>query len=476
MKVDVINTLALGTNTDPRHRIYYRRDGAILSMPLSELEQKVLRVAAHLQRLGIGRGDRVGVMSWNSIEWVLADLAVLKVGGLSCGFDVGRFDPQATMEKYGLSLVFVEEGATGDRVLPIATLWEWANSPALPFAPHSGYGAEDAFAIKFTSGSTGPSKAMEALVGGLNDSLSVVQEMFTHGENDNILVFLRLAQLQQRYWIYSGMVFGHDITVTNLDFLLPMAQACKPTVVMGVPGVFEDLERNLESRYGDELNDPAVRRERIQSTLGGSIRYLWTGSAPASATTLSFYHGCGVPLYQGYGLNETCIISKNCPGANRLGSVGKVLRCKSIRFDENGVLIVKSERPIIKKYLWCKPGDNERLFLPDGEIITNDLGYLDADGYLFILGRVDDLIVLATGRNVMVAAVEDRIKAHPDIQQCVLYGHGKPFLAALISPASDHVDREAIHRHIDSVNASSFPEQKVRGVVISPEQFSRTAC
>jgi long-chain acyl-CoA synthetase len=473
--MDIINTLSRVQNQDNKHRLYFTRgDHEITSITLAELDRRVMRVAARLHRLGIGKGDRVGVISRNCVEWVLIDIAVLKLGGVVAGFDSGRFDPTSILERFGIKLLFVQGAEDSGPVISTATVWEWAcTEECESFVPrHEGYKADEPFAIKFTSGSTGPPKGMEALAGGLNDSLTVVQEMFEHGDNDNILVFLRLAQLQQRYWVYSGLAFGHDVTITNLDFVLPMAQACHPTVVMGVPGFFEDLKRGLEATFGATLTDPLKRRDCIQAALGGRIRYLWTGSAPAGMDTLEFYDGCGVPIYQGYGLNETCIISKNCPGANRLGSVGKILRCKTVRFDTNGVLVVKSRNPIITGYLWCSPGDNEKLFLASGEILTGDIAHLDEDGFLYIDGRIDDLIVLNTGRNVMVAPVEKRVKTHSAVHDCVLYGHGRPFVTALISPASDLVDRAGIDAHIREINRSLFPEQQIRGVVISPEPFS----
>jgi long-subunit acyl-CoA synthetase (AMP-forming) len=474
--MDVINTLSLTANTDTKHRIHFLRDGEIRSVTLAEVDRRARVVASRLRLLGVGRGDRVGIMSVNCIEWIVLDLAVLKLGGVVAGYDAGRFDETATIERYGLRLMFVERPATDDaRVFGMDEVGAWAESEqdhALALPAHEGYGPEDICAIKFTSGSMGPPKGMEATVAGINDSLTSVQEMFQHGDDDNILVFLRLAQLQQRYWHYSAFAFGHDHTLTSLDNVLPVAQATHPTVIMGVPGFFEDVKRQLEAEADYGPDDLDARRQAIQSIFGGRIRYLWTGSAPASGASLGFYNDCGVPLYQGYGLNETCIVAKNCPGANRVGSVGKVLPNKSVRFDERGVLIVGSRNPIIKRYTWCSPGDNERLFMPTGEIITHDLGYLDENNYLYILGRVDDLIVLSTGRNILVAPIEERVRNHPAIHECVLYGHGKPFLTALISPASDPADREAIKGHIRATNETLFPEQRLRGIVISPERFS----
>lgn len=471
--MDVIN-LCIAPNEDKVHAIHFFRDGVIQKMSLAELDRQSVSVAMHLKELGVRSGDRVGIAGKNCLEWVLLDRAVLKLGGVTCGFDVGRFISSTAIERYGLKVMFVEEVTENDpRIIGFDVARQWASKMRTSPVPlHEGYKPDDVCAIKFTSGSTGPAKGMEAFVGGINDSLTDVQEMFEHGNDDNILVFLRLAQLQQRYWIYSAMAFHHDISITTLDHVFPMAQAVHPTVIMGVPGFFEDLKRQLEAEASYAPDDLASRGKAVQAKLGGRIRYLWTGSAPASRATLDYYFACGVPLYQGYGLNETCIIAKNCPKANRIGSVGKVLSNKTLRIDSQGMLMVASRNPIIKGYKWCKPEDNEKLFMPSGEIKTYDLGYLDEDGYLFIQGRIDDLIVLGTGRNVLAPPLEERIKLHPDVHECVLYGTGRPFVTALISPASASVDRAALQKHIDSINETLFPEQQIRGMVISPTPFS----
>jgi long-subunit acyl-CoA synthetase (AMP-forming) len=474
--MDVINTISLAPNLDTTHHLHFRQGEKIQTISLAELDRRATAIALELKDVGILPGDRVGVTGKNCVEWVLLDMAILKLGAVTAGFDIDRFQATAAIQRYGLKLMFMEQLTEHDsQILSFDTVKEWSaglqqGDYRLPL--HNGYQPDDVCAIKFTSGSTGPAKGMEAVVAGINDSLSSVQQMFEHGDGDNIFVFLRLAQLQQRYWIYSALAFHHDISLTTLDDVFPMAQAVKPTVIMGVPGFFEDVRRQLEAETGLMPNDLPARRLAVHSKFGDRLRYLWTGSAPASQAMLHFYHDCGVPIYQGYGLNETCIIAKNCPKGNRLGSVGRVLPNQSVHFDSQGILIVKSKHPIIKRYAWCKPGDNEKLFMPSGEVKTYDLGYIDEDGYLYIQGRVDDLIVLSTGRNVGVGPLEERIKLHPDIQECVLYGNGMPFVTALVSPASVGVDKESIETHIRTLNDSLWPEQKILGLIIAPEQFS----
>lgn len=470
---EYINRVALTSSHDSAHRIHFIRDGSLESMTLAELDHQAASVAARLRDRGVGRNDRVGVMSRNRIEWVLVDLAVMKLGGVVAGLDAGRFDPTEALQRYGLKQLFIDNGpGDQERIVAIDTVNQWIGGPELATPAHDGYSPDDICKIRFTSGSTGLPKGLEVTAGSIDDSLTSVQEMFAHGPGDNILILHRLAVLQQRYWIYSALVDGHDVTLAPHEDALALAREAHPTVIMGVPVFFEEARRALESAATVNLNDLDARRDAIQAIFGGAVRYLWTGSAPASQTLLHFYNDCGVPLYQGYGLVETCIVSKNYPGAHRIGSVGKVLPNKIVRFDEDGIVIVGARHLVNTKYSWCSPGDNEKMFLPSGEVRTRDLGYLDADGYLYIRGRIDEIIVLGNGRNVLVPPLEERVKSHPGVRECILIGMGEPFLTALISPVNSTADTASIQTFIDEMNMTLPPDQRIHGLVVSEEPFT----
>ncbi|HJT50347.1 MAG TPA: AMP-binding protein [Nitrosospira sp.] len=468
----IINQIALNQNQDRSHHIHVMQDRIVETLTLAEFDRQASSVAQHLYACGVRAGDRIGVLAKNGLEWAILDLAILKLGGVTAGFEMGRFDPVEAVERYGLRLLFADTPPrSGEDIIEIKRIREWTNLEPTRKRFHAGYGAADICALKFTSGSTGQPKGLEATVGSVDDSIATVQRMFDHGDKDNILVFLRLALLQQRYWIYSALAFGHDVTIATMDNVLSAARIAKPTVIMGVPGFFDLVKRQLELQQGESLPSDSVRYAAIQDLLGGRIRYLWTGSAPASRATLDFYNDCGVPLYEGYGLNETCIVAKNCPSANRIGSVGKLLPHKTLRFDTNGVMIVGSRNPVNTSYAFCAPGESERMFLPSGEVVTQDLGHLDEDGYLYVLGRVDDIVSLSSGRNVLVRPLEEGVKREANILECVLYGNGKPFLTAVIS-AGPRGHRADISAHIARMNRETLPEQQILGLIFAAEPFS----
>lgn len=473
LETDVINAIARKPCQDTTHRIHYTAGGRLHSLTLAELDVKATAVAHRLYALGVRRRSRVGIVSRNRIEWLLLDLAVLKLGAVTAGFESDRFDPAQVGAAFSLAVTFAEDtGAVGaGTVLAMDDVAGWADEPDVaPLSPHPDYDPADICTIKFTSGSTGEPKGLEATVASINSDMVAVQEMFHHTDGDNLLSFMGMWFLQQRYWVYSALVYGHDITMATYDEALDIAPLAKPTVVMGVPGFYEELMARLEAT--GPIPELDRRRDEVQRRLGGRIRYLWTGSAPARRVLLEFFNDCGVPLYEGYGLTEVCIVSKNHPGAFRPGSVGKLLPGKTIRFAENGALIFGSSQPVNTRYTWAAPGVNEQTFLPTGEVKTADIGYLDEDGFLYLRGRVDDYFSLTTGRTVFVSKIEEKLRAHPDVHQCALYGTDRGYLSVVISPASPQADRESIRRFVIECNQGVPVEERIHAVVLAPEPFS----
>ncbi|HEV2343209.1 MAG TPA: AMP-binding protein [Actinocrinis sp.] len=443
------------------------------TMPLAEFHDRARAVAAGLRRRGIGAGDRVGILSANRLEWVLLDLAALMVKAQTAGFEPGKFSPDAELsERYGLDLLYTDVRLPDDvpaRVLPISTIADDAQeaAAALDTVPVE-WGATECTTVKFTSGSTGVPKGLEATVGSIDSSLHAVQSLFDHRPGDDILTFLPLSLLQQRYWLYSALYWGHDVTITTYQSVFAVMSAARPTVVMGVPAFFDTAKRHLESQIADGI-EPA---KAVTELFGDRIRYLWTGSAPADPAMLGFYGEAGVAIYEGYGLNETCITTKNHPGAHREGSVGRPLPGKEIIIDDEGVVCVRSDHPVNTAYTYAAPGDSERMFRPGGIVRTGDLGRVDEDGFLYILGRADDVIVLDNGKKIIVRPVETRFRDTGAVAECVLYCPSQAGLVAVVSPHPGPVDTAAIARALGSVNAASEPDERIVRVIVADEPFT----
>ncbi len=447
------------------------------SLELRELYERAGRLAVALTGLGVRRGDRIGILATNTVEWALLDLAALRLGAVSVGFDPGKFDPDGRLrDRYDLTLLFTERAPEAPGVWPIGEVHRLVDKTAAGEQPPPvRYAPDDATALKLTSGSTGEPKGMTASVGSIDSSLLAVQQMFGHGPGDNLFVFLPLSLLQQRYWIYSALRFGHDVTVSTYEAALWALGRTQPTVVMGVPAFYETAKRHIEAqarRPGPDVTADDAVRAAARRLFGSRIRYLWTGSAPAGGPMLRFFTATGMPIFEGYGLNETCIVAKNHPGAHREGSAGQVLPGKQVLIDADGVISVRSEYPVSRRYEYAPPGESQGVFGPDGVVHTGDVGYLDEDGFLFIRGRADDVIVLENGRKVIVRPIEEHLKTSPAIEECVLFCPTQTRLVAVVSPAQEPADEAAIAQQLARTNAAFGRDEQIRKVVIARHRFT----
>ncbi|MEU0119347.1 AMP-binding protein [Streptomyces bobili] len=461
----------------PGHRFRTVVPGSSRSMDLTELYEQSGRLAVALTRLGVRPGDRIGILAANGPEWVLLDLAALRLKAVTAGLEPGKFEPDvALLARYGLRLLFTDRSGGGPGVLPMDEVSRLIDETEPGVAPPLvEYAPDEPTTIKFTSGSTGEPKGLAATAGSIDSSLRAVQEMFAHGPGDELFLFLPLSLLQQRYWIYSALCHGHDITVSTYETAFAALRQARPTVVMGVPAFYKLAQQRIESRARKANGGPPTREElraAADRLLGDRIRYLWTGSAPAPQAVLRFFTDIGVPIYEGYGLNETCIVTKNHPGANRLGSVGQVVTGKEVLFDENGVISVRSDHPVADGYVYAPEGTSARVFTEPGVVRTGDTGHLDEDGFLYIRGRADDVIVLDNARKIIVRPIEDHMKQSTAIEECVLFCPGRTHLVAVVSPAHEPADETAIAEQLARTNAAFCRDEQIRRVVVAKERFS----
>jgi long-subunit acyl-CoA synthetase (AMP-forming) len=484
--MEIINFLASRHNKRSDKELVFFQDGQELRVTHAQFDERADALAVALAAAGLVPGDHVGIIARNSAEWALLDLACVKGRFVTAGFEYGRFPFSAALaDKYALKAVYLDpsagaDPASGSGVIDLGPIVRrFALAAGDHPVPAGGalaapvrYRSDDVTTIKFTSGSTGEPKGLAATVGSIDSSINAVQSIFAHDDGDNLLVFLPLSLLQQRYWIYSALAYGHQVTVTSYEFALEIARRAGPTVVMGVPGFFDSVRKMVEVTAPEARQDPVRRRREIEQYLGTAVRYLWTGSAPANPSTLAFFEDAGIAIYEGYGMNETCIVAKNHPGAHKPGSVGKLLPNKRARIDEAGVLVIGSDFPVNTHYAYCGEGDNERIFLPDGEVRTGDLARIDEDGFLYILGRADDVIALGNGKNVYVRSIEEKVKSHESVLDCVLYGAGKPYLVAVLSVAPGDAGRAAVQAHIKQVNAGLPPAERIVKTFVAPRAFT----
>lgn len=455
-----------------------------------ELFPRVQAAAAWLRGKGFDSDTVLCIIGKNDLEWIIADLACIY-----CGIKLLPLEPGAVLAQYQsdrlriaavlVSAEFKEEAAAlGQQGYTCIGLQELNTGTAEQAGTPHTYAPMEVISYKSTSGSTGLPKVIGHAAAGLSNSLEGTQEIFQHSPRERILVFLPLNILQQRYWLYSAILYDLTVIIIPRSYVFAAVKQDKPTVIMGVPYIYEVFYDEFSTllRKDDSLREAynaflasgsrAARFGPFHEFLGGHINYLWTGSAPVSKEILSFYFNMGIPLYQGYGMNETCIISKNYTAHNKTGSVGKLFKGITLRFDDNGQILVKSDFPVCHNYTIAGEQERAQTFRPDGYVATGDCGYMDEEGYLFVTGRIKDIIILSNSKKVFPRSIEEKIETNTGIAHCVVYGDNKPYLVAMIVPAADGLTEGEVKSLLKTFNDQAREEEKIFRYCIQTEQFS----
>ena len=279
------------------------------------------------------------------------------------------------------------------------------------------------------------------------------------------LLFLPLAhsyaQLIQYGAIYSRTVLG----LVDMADAVTELPAFKPTAVLSVPRVWEKAYMSARRQavagghgkifasaeaaaiaYSRALDDggpgPLLRLRhllfdrlvygKLRAALGGRVQYAWSAAAPLGTRLGHFFRGCGITVLEGYGLTETSpATSTNTPDSQKIGTVGRPIPGCTIRIAADGEILVKGH--MVFQGYWNNEAATKEMIDADGWLHTGDIGDLDHEGFLAITGRKKDLIVTAAGKNVAPAVLEDRLRAHWLVSQCLVVGDAKPYIAALVA-------------------------------------------
>lgn len=475
-------------------------DGAVTAwteVTCLQFRDEVAAVARGLIAAGIEPGVRVGLMSRTRYEWTLLDYAIWTVGAVTVPIYETSSAEQAAwiLEDSNATAVVVEteahaalvagvrhrlpelnhvwqidRGAVDDLVTSGATV-ELAEVERRRKAVHAG----DLATIIYTSGTTGRPKGCvlthRNMYADIANAVPVLPNLFNPGATT--LLFLPLAhafaRLIQIGVVQARVTMGHCADTKNLVAEL---QGFKPTFVLSVPRVFEKVYNAAKQKaesdgkgrifaraeqvaiaYSEALETPggpglALRAQhvvfdrlvyrKLRAALGGRCRDAISGGAPLGARLGHFFRGIGVTILEGYGLTETSpAAASNLPDGTRIGTVGRPFPGVTVRIEDDGEILLSGD--LIFQGYWRNESATAEVLSADGWFRTGDLGQLDSDGYLSITGRKKELIVTAGGKNVAPAVLEDLVRAHPLISQCVVVGDSKPFIAALVT-----VDEEAL--------------------------------
>jgi len=455
-----------------------------------EFEAEIRATAKGLIASGVEIGDRVAIMARTRYEWTVLDFAIWFAGGVTVPIYETSSPEQVDWilsDSHSVAII-VETPQLKELVTPILpgftkNCWTMTEN-VLAQLGYLGKDIPDSeidrrrnaltpdtlATLIYTSGTTGRPKGVQLTHGNfLSECGNVVMgaaDLFMKPGGSTLLflpvahVFGRMVQIGS---IRAGLHLAHCGDV--LGRLTTDLASFKPTFVLAVPRIFEKVYNSAEAK-ADAAGKGAIFRKaadiaieyskcldegkvplglkvkhglfdklvysKLRHALGGRVEAAISGGAPLGERLGHFFRGAGVRVLEGYGLTETTAgATLNLSTAHRVGSVGRPIPGTTIKIADDGEVLIKG--PIVMRGYWQNDSANEEVFTSDGYFRSGDLGKLDDQGYLYIVGRKKELIVTSGGKNVAPAVLEDRLRAHPLVSQCIVVGDNQPYIAALIT-------------------------------------------
>ena len=489
-----------------------------------EFRDDVLTVARGLIAAGVEPGARVALMSRTRYEWTLVDYALWSIGAVTVPvYDTSSAEQLAWILADSGAVACVVETAEHAAMLAgvrnglpaLGRVWQIDSGDLIRLAEQGrtvddervdarrgAVSERDTATIVYTSGTTGRPKGCvlthRNIFLDVGNATAALPELFNPGALT--VLFLPLAHAFARM-IQIGVVLKRTTMVHSVSMggVLDQLRRYRPTFILAVPRVFERVHNRARQksvdqhrgwlftaadrvavRYSRALDTPSgpgpvlrlLRRgfdllvyRKLRAAFGGRCRIAIVGGAPLGERLGHFFRGAGVTALEGYGLTETSpALAANRPSAMRIGTVGRPLPGVEIAISDDGEVLVRSD--VVFPGYWNNPDATRETFTTDGWFRTGDLGSLDSDGYLRITGRTKEIMVTAAGKNVAPEPIEDRVRAHPLVSQCMLVGDRRPYIAALITIDPQAWSRwRTEHGHPDASVADLRDDPTLRGDV-----------
>jgi long-chain acyl-CoA synthetase len=514
------------TSVAVRHKV----DGEWRDVTYAEVGEIVSEIGRGLIALGIEAGDRVCILCGTRPEWTYCDFAISTAGATvvpiyptnspeECEWVAGNSEARAVICEDAAQVAKIT--AVRDRLPNLRTIvvidpdtGDVADAVALDDVRAQGLDVDqarldertaavkpdDAFTFIYTSGTTGPPKGCVLTHGNYRSVLDMCESLGLFEEGDTAYLFLPLAHafalLIQLIWFDCGgtvAYFGGDPKK-----IVPELSEVRPTYLPSVPRIFEKIYTLATTSIREKMSDeqfegmvklgvqvrdadlhggevPAELRQKfdaldeqvfkgVRAVFGGNVRQAVTGAAPIAPEILEFFYAAGVPVLEGFGMTETATVATySTIESHKFGTVGRPLPGVECRIADDGELLVRGANIFTGYYK-----DAEKSFgtIEDGWLHTGDLGKIDEDGYVSIVGRKKDIIITAGGKNITPALIENDLKQNRWISQAVMHGDRRPYPVILLTLDPEEAPALAAELGIEDADPAKLAEDpKVRELI-----------
>ena len=492
MSIATLNDIFFAIVERGHDRLMMRRKAIQwVSISSQELYRNVVGVSRALDRWGMGKGDRVAILSENRPEWTTADFACQLLGVVSvpiystltaeqtafilkdaeCRAVFASSEQQLRKVQSIQSQTLLEKVAVMD---PVDTAHAFSMAQLMHDGPAArdaaleararSVRADDLATLIYTSGTTGVSKGVMLTHGNLASNIEYSLKGFEFSGEQVSVSFLPLSHITARHVDFAMLFNG--VTLAYCPFVDQLSQALlevKPTMFVSVPRVYEKIHaqtdlrahrfpKNMILRWAlavgrkhapevlkGHIPDSAAWRladklvySKVRAGMGGRGQVFISGGAPLGRELAEWFSWIGIRIHEGYGLTETSpVIAVNTPKAHKLGTVGKPLGNVEVKIADDGEILVRG--PSVFKGYWKRPEETANAFV-DGWFKTGDIGNLDADGFLSVTDRKKDLIKTSGGKFIAPQPIENSLKHNALIAEAIIVGDKRKFPAVVISP------------------------------------------
>jgi long-chain acyl-CoA synthetase len=496
--ISTINDLfcRVASAANPRAVLWQDEFGHWQPISSDQIYQRVRALAQAFLSWGAQKGDRIALIAENRWEWVVTDFAALAVGAADVPIyptltgeqiaeliaDAGcRIAVVSTRQQYdklnsvrsrtSLERIVIMDAPAPEGAIAFSSLIDDADlrgaerDPVFDALVRS-VEPKDLATLIYTSGTTGEPKGVALTHGNIAANQNYAPQDFHFDVSDACISFLPLSHVTARALDYVMYNSGAQVIYcTQFDKLPQAMKEIKPTVIVGVPRVYEKIRQAVEirashspvkkwmlawairlgSNFIDTVYDgrkPSSKRwglanklvySKVSEAFGGRVKVFVSGGAPLGIDTARWFASVGIALWEGYGLTETSpVISLNTPRQHRMGAAGMPIGNVELKLADDGELLVKG--PSVFPGYWNKPEANVECFDEEGWFRTGDIGHIDADGFLFITDRKKELLKTSGGKLVAPQPIENKLKNSILVGQAALVGDKHKFISALISP------------------------------------------